>query len=69
MLLADGSAFGGPDAIKSSYLTVEKVNRAQSQPLRYHMLEADFLASIGITPVALRQGRARKVVPLYDLTL
>ena len=69
MLLADDSAFGGPDAIKSSYLTVEKVNRTQSQPLRYHMFDADFLASIGITPVALRQGRARKVVPLYDLTL
>jgi hypothetical protein len=69
MLLADTSAFGGPDAIKSSYLTVEKVNRTQSQPLRYHMLDADFLISIGIAPVACRQGPARKVVPLYDLTL
>jgi hypothetical protein len=69
MLLADTCAFGGPDAIKSSYLTVEKVNRTQSQPLRYHMLETDFLASIGIAPFALKQGRARKVVPLYDLTL
>jgi hypothetical protein len=69
MLLADTSAFGGPDAIKSSYLTVEKVNRTQSHPLRYHMLDADFLTSIGIEPIALRRGQARKVVPLYDLTL
>ena len=68
MLLADTSAFGGPDAIKSSYLTVEKVNRTQYQPLRYHMLDAEFLGSIGIAPIAFRRGRARKVVPLYDLT-
>ena len=27
MLLAESPAFGGPDAIKSSYLTVEKANR------------------------------------------
>ena len=54
---------------KSSYLTVEKANRAQTQPLRYHMLDEDFLVSIGIAPVVYRQGRARKVVPLYDLTL
>jgi hypothetical protein len=69
MLLADTSAFGGPDAMKSSYLTVEKVNRTQSHPLRYHMLDADFLISIGIEPIAFRRGQARKVVPLYDLTL
>jgi hypothetical protein len=69
MLLADSSAFGGPDAVKSSYLTVEKANRTQSQPLRYHMLDEDFLLSIGIAPMSNRQGRARKVVPLYDLTL
>jgi hypothetical protein len=69
MLLADTSAFGGPDAIKASYLMVEKVNRTQSQPLRYHMLDADFLVSIGIAPVASQQGPARKVVALYDLTL
>jgi hypothetical protein len=69
MLLAESSAFGGPDAIKSSYLTVERVNRTRSQPLRYHILDADFLVSVGIAPFTLRQGRARKVVPLYDLTL
>jgi hypothetical protein len=69
MILAESSAFGGPDAIKSSYLKVEMVNRIQSQPLRYHILDADFLASIGIAPVNIRQVRVRKVVPLYDLTL
>lgn len=69
MLLADTSAFGGPDAMKSSYLTVEKVNRTQSHPLRYHMLDADFLMSIGIEPIAFRRGQARKVAALYDLTL
>ena len=30
---------------------------------------ADFLMSIGIEPIAFRRGQARKVVPLYDLTL
>jgi hypothetical protein len=69
MLLAESSAFGGPDAIKSSYLTVEEVNRSRSQPLRYHMLDEDFLTSIGIAPISCPQRRVRKVVPLYDLTL
>jgi hypothetical protein len=69
MLLAESDAFGGPDAIKASYLTVEKVNRTQSQPLRYHMLDERFLMSVGISPISHRKGRARKVVPLYDLTL
>jgi hypothetical protein len=69
MLLAESSAFGGPDAIKSSYLTVEEVNRSRSQPLRYHMLDEDLLASIGVAPISWPQRQVRKVVPLYDLTL
>ena len=69
MLLAESSAFGGPDAMQSSYLTVEKINRSQSQPLRYHMLDEDFLASIGIAPASCPRRRVRKVVALYDLTL
>ena len=69
MLLADDTAFGGTDAIKSSYLTVEGVNRTQSQPLRYHMLDEDFLASIGVAPIYRPRRQVRKVVPLYDLTL
>jgi hypothetical protein len=69
MLLAESSAFGGPDAMQSSYLTVEKINRCQSQPLRYHMLDEDFLASIGIAPASCPRRRVRKVVALYDLTL
>jgi hypothetical protein len=69
MLLAETSAFGGPDAVKSSYLAVEKANRTQAQPLRYHMLDADFLASVGIEPISHRRLQVRKVVPLYDLTL
>ena len=69
MLLAETSAFGGPDAIKSSYLAVEKANRTQAQSLRYHMLDEDFLVSIGIEPISHRRPQVRKVVPLYDLTL
>jgi hypothetical protein len=48
--LAKTSAFGGADAIRTSYFAVEKVNRTQSQPLRYHLLDPTFLASIGISP-------------------
>jgi hypothetical protein len=69
MRLAETSAFGGPDAIKSSYLAVEKANRTKAEPLRYHMLDEDFLASVGIEPISHRRFQVRKVVPLYDLTL
>ena len=36
---------------------------------RSGMFDEDFLVSVGIEPLVHRQERARKVVPLYDLTL
>ena len=69
MLLADTSACGGPDAMRLSYRKVKKANRDQGQALRYHMLDNDFLLSIGIDQIPLRTNRGKKVAPLFDLTL
>jgi hypothetical protein len=69
MLLAETPAFGGPDAIRLSYLKVEKANRDPGQALRYHMLADDFLRSVGIDQMPPRTHRVRKVAAFYDLTL
>jgi hypothetical protein len=68
MLLAETPGFGGPDAMRLSYWKVEKAGRIQGQALRYHMLDSDFLLSIGISQISHRTSRIRKVAPLYDLT-
>jgi hypothetical protein len=68
MLLRETPAFGGPDAMKASYLRVKRNNQKQTQPLRYHLFDPEFLARIGIEhPAFWRRGK--KVVPFYNLTL
>jgi len=67
MLLRGTTAFGGPDAMKASYLKVTKACR--NPTYRYHMLDDDFLISIGIQPISRQFLQVRKHVPLYDLTL
>jgi hypothetical protein len=68
MLLRGTPAFGGPDAMKSSYLRVQLNNRKQTRPLRYHVFDSEFLAKIGIEHPSL-WGRGKKVIPFYNLTL
>jgi hypothetical protein len=68
MLLEGTNAYGSPEAIKRSYFEVIRNDREQKRPLRYHVLDARFLARLGIEfEVGVRPGR--KTVPLYDLTL
>jgi hypothetical protein len=67
MILADTSAFGGPDAIKASYLRVKAAMLIPEQAHRYHILDPQFLASSGMKSFQLL-GKGRKVVPLFDLT-
>jgi hypothetical protein len=74
MILATTSAFGGPDAIKASHSRVRKVLLIGEQAYRYHMLDPDFLVSLGMTQSDLwgtseLKGEARKTVYLFDLTL
>jgi hypothetical protein len=68
MILAETSAFGGPDTIKASYSRVRKAMLAPELAYRYHQLDPRFLASLGIKPSQFL-GKVRKVVPLFDLTL
>jgi hypothetical protein len=68
MLLRETPAFGGPDAMKASYLRVTQNNRNQAQPLRYYLFDPEFLAKIGIEHPAF-WGRGKKVEPFYNLTL
>jgi hypothetical protein len=67
MVLAETSAFGGPDAIKASYFKVKEAMLIPEQAYRYHILDPQFLASLGMKPFQLF-GRGRKVTPLFDLT-
>jgi hypothetical protein len=66
MLLRGTPAFGGPDAMKASYQRVRQ--NSKNNDLRYHLLDAQFLRSIGIEHPAFWH-RDRKHVPLYDLVL
>jgi hypothetical protein len=68
MILAETSAFGGPDAVKTSYFKVKEAMRIPEQAHRYYILDPQFLAGLGMKPFQL-SGRVRKVTPLFDLTL
>ena len=57
-------AFGGPDAMKTSYCRVTKA----SNPLRYFLFQPEFLESIGLQHPS-RWGWSTKITPLFDLTL
>ena len=67
MLLQGTPAFGGPDAVKTSYRRVQECGRNQSHPFKYHVFDPDFLRAIGIEHPSF-WGRGRKIVPLYNLT-
>ena len=68
MLLEGSDAYGGAEAIKRSYFTVERNSKNPSQRLRYHLLDARFLDKVGISDGMGPRPR-RKIVPLYELTL
>jgi hypothetical protein len=68
IMLTDTSAFGGSDAIKASYFKVKAAMLIPEQAHRYHILDPQFLASLGMKPFQLL-GKVRKVTPLFDLTL
>jgi hypothetical protein len=67
MLLKDTFAFSGSDAVKVSYFRVKKAMRNPEQAYRYHVLDAQFLKSLGRKPIQT-SGRVRKITPLFDLT-
>jgi hypothetical protein len=68
IMLTDTSAFGGSDAIKASYFKVKPAMLIPGQAHRYHILDPQFLASVGMKPFQLL-GKVRKVTSLFDLTL
>jgi hypothetical protein len=67
LLLADTPAHGKPDAIKRSYLKVEKNMRNPATAMRYRILETQFLRLLG-ADIAQPIRPGKKIVPLYDLT-
>jgi len=66
VLLAGSPAFGGPDAVKTSFGTVERNIRNRATAMRYHVLDREFLRKISavVDPTA-KMGR--KVAHLFDL--
>jgi hypothetical protein len=68
MILKGRQAHAGPDAVRTSYKTVERSIRNEDWSVRYHMLDQEFLRWFGFEgPLDRKQGT--KIVPLYDLTL
>lgn len=64
MILTRTGAAGSPEAMKNSYLQVKRESRKRN--LRYHILDADFLTSVGLD-INFEKDRPR--IPYYDLTL
>ena len=66
MLLAESPAFGGPDAVKTSFCTVQRNMRNQATAMRYHILDREFLRKISavVNPPA-KTGRI--VADLFGL--
>jgi hypothetical protein len=67
LLLADTAAHGKPDAIRRSYLRVEKNVHTPATAMRYRILETQFLRLVGVD-IARPIRPGKKIVPLYDLT-
>jgi hypothetical protein len=67
MLLADSPAFGGPDAVKTSFRTVERNMRDPVFAMRYHILDRGFLRRLGIASYPFATP-GKKIVHLFDLT-
>jgi hypothetical protein len=67
MILSGTAAAGGPDAMKASYLRVNRNSRDPDQPLRYHLFTSGIGARLRLSP-STRSGGG-KIVPLYELTL
>ena len=66
MLLAGSPAFGGPEAVKTSFCTVEQNIRNQASAMRYHVLDPQFLRKISaVVDPAAKTGR--EVSHLFDL--
>jgi hypothetical protein len=66
MILRDTISFGGPDAIKASYLKCGGECRNRALAMRYHILDSSLIRALGIE---LDRPQVRKHVPLFDLTL
>lgn len=64
MMLRGTPAFGGADAMKTSYCRVE----SNKHSWRYFLFDPEFLESIGLQHPS-RWGWSKKITPLYDLTL
>ncbi len=67
LILAETSARGGSNAMKKSFLKVERDMRDPGMALRYHILDDDFLKAAGL--YANRSAPSgKKVMPYWDLT-
>jgi hypothetical protein len=66
-LLAKTPACGGRDAIKKSYQKVNENMRNPAMALHYHILDPQFLRSVGID-ITRPFSPGKKIVPLYNLT-
>ena len=67
ILLADSPAFGGPDAVKTSFRTVERNMRDPVSAMRYHILDRGFLRRLGVASYPFATPD-KKIVHLFDLT-
>jgi hypothetical protein len=66
LLLAGSPAFGGPDAVKTSFRTVVQNISNPASAMRYHVLDPKFLRKIStVVDPAAKTGR--KVRHLFDL--
>jgi hypothetical protein len=66
LLLTRSPAFGAPEAVKKSFLKVEKNMREQKTAMRYYILDPAFLRKVGVCVDPLdRPGK--KIVDLFDL--
>jgi hypothetical protein len=68
MILAHTEAFGGPEAMKASYLEVRRNSRDPKQALRYYILDSSFLNGLGLS-THIDAPRRKKTVPYYEMTL
>jgi hypothetical protein len=66
MILRDTISYGGPDAMKASYLLCRKESRNPDLAMRYHDLDPSLIRDLGIE---IDRPQVRKHVPFYDLTL
>jgi hypothetical protein len=62
------ACFAGPEAMKASYLRVQRNTRTRRDAVRYQVLDFETLGRLGLRNL-IERPRGRKMLPLYNLTL